>query len=94
MIVPLLNPISISLLIQHSAFTTKGTSGSPVFGKEGRVIAVNSGYYRGISKVEMKDPETGKSDEVEISRDLSGYAFSVRIDPGISLMKQILKKRK
>ena len=83
-----------SLLIQHSAFTTKGTSGSPVFGKEGRVIAVNSGYYRGISKVEMKDPETGKSDEVEISRDLSGYAFSVRIDPGISLMKQILKKRK
>jgi S1-C subfamily serine protease len=32
-------------LIQHSAFTSAGTSGSPIFNAAGRVVAVNTGGY-------------------------------------------------
>ncbi len=67
-------------LLQHSAFTSKGTSGSPVFDKLGRVIAVNSGYYQGKSRVKIEHPITGKAQEANVSRDLSGYAFGIRID--------------
>ena len=32
-------------LIQHSAFTSGGTSGSPIFNAAGHVVAVNTGGY-------------------------------------------------
>ena len=32
-------------LIQHSAFTSGGTSGSPIFNVAGHVVAVNTGGY-------------------------------------------------
>jgi S1-C subfamily serine protease len=67
-------------LLQYSAFTTKGTSGSPVFDKRGRVVAVNSGYYQGKSRIRIEDPTTGKAEEANVSRDLSGYSFGIRID--------------
>jgi S1-C subfamily serine protease len=67
-------------LLQYSAFTSKGTSGSPVFDKHGKVVAVNSGYYQGKSRVRIEDPATGKSEEANVSRDLSGYSFGIRID--------------
>jgi V8-like Glu-specific endopeptidase len=67
-------------LLQYSAFTSKGTSGSPVFNKHGRVVAVNSGYYQGKTRVKIENPTTGKSEEANVSRDLSGYAFGIRID--------------
>lgn len=34
-----------NLLIQHSAFTSAGTSGSPLFNGMGRVIGINTGGY-------------------------------------------------
>jgi S1-C subfamily serine protease len=37
-------------LIQHSAFTSGGTSGSPIFNAAGHVIAVNTGGYVDKSK--------------------------------------------
>ncbi len=67
-------------LLQYSAFTSKGTSGSPVFDKYRRVIAVNSGYYQGKSRVTIEDPATGKSEQANVSRDLSGYSFGIRVD--------------
>lgn len=67
-------------LLQYSAFTSKGTSGSPVFDKHGRVVAVNSGYYQGKSRVRIEDPTTGEAEEANVSRDLSGYSFGIRID--------------
>jgi V8-like Glu-specific endopeptidase len=67
-------------LLQYSAFTSKGTSGSPVFDNYGRVIAINSGYYQGKSRVVIENPTTGKSEDANVSRDLSGYAFGIRID--------------
>jgi len=67
-------------LLQYSAFTSKGTSGSPVFDKRGRVVAVNSGYYQGKSRVRIENPTTGQAEEANVSRDLSGYSFGIRID--------------
>jgi V8-like Glu-specific endopeptidase len=67
-------------LLQYSAFTSKGTSGSPVFDKTGRVVAVNSGYYQGKSRVRIENPLTGEGEDANVSRDLSGYSFGVRID--------------
>jgi S1-C subfamily serine protease len=67
-------------LLQYSAFTSKGTSGSPVFDKFGQVVAVNSGYYQGRSLVTIENPVTGKSEEAKVFRDLAGYSFGIRID--------------
>jgi V8-like Glu-specific endopeptidase len=74
-------------LLQYSAFTSKGTSGSPVFDKHGRVVAVNSGYYQGESRVRIENPATGRTEEAKVSRDLSGYSFGIRID----LARQVLQ---
>jgi len=73
-------------LLQYSAFTSKGTSGSPVFDKHGRVVAVNSGYYKGRSMMRIEDPQTGESEEAQVSRDLSGYSFGIRIDLAAELL--------
>ncbi|MBW2278013.1 MAG: trypsin-like peptidase domain-containing protein [Deltaproteobacteria bacterium] len=79
---------STQQLLQYSAFTTKGTSGSPVFDKRGRVVAVNSGYYQGKSRVRIEDPTTGEAEEANVSRDLSGYSFGIRIDLAGAIMGQ------
>jgi len=57
-------------LIQHSAFTSGGTSGSPIFDAEGRAVAVNTGGY--AEAVEGKSPVA--------SRTLPGYNFGMRVD--------------
>jgi S1-C subfamily serine protease len=67
-------------LLQYSAFTSKGTSGSPVFDKFGRVVAVNSGYYQGRSQVTIENPVTGQSEKTKVFRDLAGYSFGIRVD--------------
>ncbi len=38
-------PFEQTKLIQHSAFTSHGTSGSPLFDTQGRVVGVNAGGY-------------------------------------------------
>jgi S1-C subfamily serine protease len=73
-------------LLQHSAFTTKGTSGSPVFDKHGRVVAVNSGYYKGRSMMRIENLQTGETEEAKVSRDLGGYSFGIRIDLAAPLL--------
>jgi S1-C subfamily serine protease len=32
-------------LLQHSAFSSQGTSGSPIFNSDGRVVGINAGGY-------------------------------------------------
>ncbi len=73
-------PFAQSLLLQHSAFTSPGTSGSPIFNNEGLVIGVNTGAFRRLARQTMIDPATGRRGDVLMTQDLSGYAFGVRSD--------------
>jgi S1-C subfamily serine protease len=60
-------------LVQHSAFTTGGTSGSPIFNAAGHVVAVNTGGYR---------------DSVDKAAALAGYNFGMRIDLAGALLSE------
>jgi len=63
-------------LIQHSAFTTGGTSGSPIFNGAGHVVAVNTGGY--AEAVASGKGEAGQG--AVVSRSLPGYNFGMRVD--------------
>jgi len=76
-----------NLLVQHSAFTTGGTSGSPVFDADGRVIAVNAGGYVGRETQIVTDPTTNQMKVVDVGQSLTGYNYGIRIDALRSLMK-------
>jgi hypothetical protein len=67
-------------LIQHSAFTSGGTSGSPVFSPEGKVIAVNTGGYVEPGSMQVMDPMTGRAGNLVVAKQLAGYNFGIRID--------------
>ncbi len=71
---------SSSVLIQHSAFTTKGTSGSPLFDELGEVVGVNTGYYRGEATQQRVDPVTGRVSAETVTQDLQNYAIGMRVD--------------
>jgi len=63
-------------LIQHSAFTSGGTSGSPIFNAVGHVVAVNTGGYAESSVSDSP----GKATQQVVSRSLPGYNFGMRVD--------------
>jgi hypothetical protein len=69
-----------NLLIQHSAFTSGGTSGSPIFDQQGRVVAVNAGGYVESGTLRVMDPTTGQKKRLRVAKQLSGYNFGIRID--------------
>ena len=60
-------------LLQHSAFTSAGTSGSPLFDSDGQVIGINAGGY-------MDDGTAGRA--------LPGYNFGMRIDLAVALLNE------
>jgi S1-C subfamily serine protease len=74
-------------LIQHSAFTSGGTSGSPIFNPKGEVIAVNAGGYVESGALQVFDPTTGRSNKLRVANTLVGYNFGVRADLLLQLMK-------
>jgi S1-C subfamily serine protease len=65
-----LGAVAETRLIQHSAFTSGGTSGSPIFDVEGRVVAVNTGGY----------VEANRGEGEAATRPLPGYNFAMRVD--------------
>lgn len=78
--------VASTYLVQHSAYATKGTSGSPVFNTNGKVIAINTGYYTEIDNETIIDPVTGISRNFLITQRLNNYSFGIRID----LLNQII----
>jgi pSer/pThr/pTyr-binding forkhead associated (FHA) protein len=67
-------------LIQHSAFTSGGTSGSPIFAANGKVFAVNAGGYVEPGTMQVMDPLTGRASSLRVAKQLAGYNFGIRID--------------
>lgn len=72
-------------MVWHSALTSKGTSGSPIFDAEGEVIAVNTGGL-GARKTYMRDAESGELRE-EITYDATGLNYGIRIDALREMLK-------
>lgn len=71
---------SQNLLVQHSAFTSGGTSGSPIFNNAGKVVAVNTGGYVEPGSLQIMDPSTGRAGKVVVAKQLPGYNFGIRVD--------------
>ncbi len=68
-------------LVQHSAQTSPGSSGSPLFDAKGQVIAINVGQYMEIQEQVEVDAVTGEKRRVSVPAGLApGLNIAVRID--------------
>jgi S1-C subfamily serine protease len=68
-------------LLQHTAVTHGGTSGSPLFGEDGRVIGINAGTYNAAEEELLLDPRTGRPImQVAVAGRRTGYKYAMRID--------------
>ncbi len=77
-----------NVLLQHSAFTMEGTSGSPVFDAAGDVIAVNTGSYVREKDLRLYDPDSKEiKDRIAVAESLSGYNVAIRSDLVGELMR-------
>ncbi|MCC7540888.1 MAG: trypsin-like peptidase domain-containing protein [Deltaproteobacteria bacterium] len=78
-------PFASQHLLQHSAFTAPGTSGSPIFSEHGVVVAINAGSYRGAQQTTVVDPNTGQRRPIRVVAD-TGYKIGVRVDLLLQLL--------
>lgn len=65
--------------IQHSAQTTSGSSGSPIFLASGVVIGVNAGSLSDEERQRILDPRTGQAVSVAVNRS-SNFKYGMRAD--------------
>jgi hypothetical protein len=65
--------------IQHSAQTTSGSSGSPIFLASGMVVGVNAGSLSDEERQRILDPRTGQTTTVEVNRS-SNFKYGMRAD--------------
>lgn len=64
--------------VQHSAQTTSGSSGSPIFLANGTVIAINAGSLADDERQRLIDP-TGRAVTVQVNRS-SNFKYGMRAD--------------
>ncbi len=65
--------------IQHSAQTTSGSSGSPIFSPTSEVIGINAGSLSDEERQRILDPRTGQTVQVEVNRS-SNFKYGMRAD--------------
>ncbi|MFH2007441.1 MAG: trypsin-like peptidase domain-containing protein [bacterium] len=68
-----------SQLLQHSALSMGGASGSPLFNEQGKVIGVHAGSYTQRSSETIFDPATRLPKRIMMAHRL-GYKFGIRSD--------------
>ena len=68
-----------SQLLQHSALSMGGASGSPLFNDAGKVIGIHAGSYTSRTSSKIYDPATRIPKRIMMARRL-GYKFGIRID--------------
>jgi V8-like Glu-specific endopeptidase len=68
-----------SQLLQHSALSMGGASGSPLFNDAGKVIGIHAGSYTSRSSSTVFDPSSRTPKRIMMARRL-GYKFGIRID--------------
>jgi hypothetical protein len=74
--------------IQHSAQTTSGSSGSPIFLANGDVIGINAGSLSDEERQRILDPRTGQTVNVEVNRS-SNFKYGMRADIIRSAVSQV-----
>ena len=72
-------------IVWHTALTSKGTSGSPIFNTDGKVIAINNG---GLSAREIlvRDEVTRKLRK-DVAYEATGLNIGVRVDTLRSMLE-------
>jgi V8-like Glu-specific endopeptidase len=65
--------------LQHSAQTSGGSSGSPIFLPSGRVIGLNAGSLADDERQIVVDPSNGQRREVAVNRS-SNFKYGMRAD--------------
>ncbi len=75
-------------LLQHSALSMGGASGSPLFDGQGRLIGVHAGSYTSRSTETIIDPTTHVPKRILRAQRL-GYKFGIRIDAIAPLLKRV-----
>ncbi|HVY62106.1 MAG TPA: trypsin-like peptidase domain-containing protein, partial [Planctomycetota bacterium] len=71
-------PFESSTLIQHSASLSGGTSGSPMFTADGKVIALNNAGLDNF--VVTQAPEGGKDSKIVRTPSAAQIGFAIRVD--------------
>ncbi|HEY3354325.1 MAG TPA: trypsin-like peptidase domain-containing protein [Polyangia bacterium] len=69
-------------VLQHTAYVTGGTSGSPIFDVAGTVIGINAGALATRTEVTLgASPRTGEGgNKVQMTMPAPGYNYGMRID--------------
>jgi hypothetical protein len=65
--------------LQHSAQTSGGSSGSPIFLPSGSVVGINAGSLADDERQIVIDPSNGQRREVEVNRG-SNFKYGMRAD--------------